>query len=68
MKTVQHLIKLARRGWKHQHWYHEAHQAINEVADALEIEKSQVAQVLALMSPQTQLLRSVRLTASYLID
>ncbi len=68
MRSVQHLMRLAREGWDHRNWYRDMEDVLLPAASALDTNVTTLTQVLALTSPRAAVTRSVRVTVQYLGD
>lgn len=66
MRSVQHLMRLAREGWEHRDWYEDVQPALQEAVTTLEVEKNRLIDVLALTSPKCAVKRNVKITVRYL--
>jgi hypothetical protein len=66
MRSVTHLLRLARDGWAARSWYNEAQKVIESHAYKLKVSPVELASVLAITSPRCTVRHNVRVTLHYL--
>lgn len=68
MRSVQHLMTLARKGWAHRGWYKEAGGELRLAAARLCVDSQYLIDILAVTSPRMAVRRNIRVTLRYVKD
>lgn len=68
MSSVSTLVRFARMGEAHRHWYTDGVPVVHREAARLGCTARELADVLAITSPRVQVWRNVQLTRAYLVN